>query len=306
MLETKKTALLKQVDGWQSFLPIRGVARISESKDVLTVSFLNLEKRSGDYYLFFYERFYKIDNLGGQSFNFLQKDGNFGQISIIFYDGKSVFPVLTGNFSSQESNLNEVIESAKNYFKIDDAKEETTVFQTQDYDDEAIADTNYYEFENLSKGEDYLNERAVDNEKFNSCQDAESKEEKEEFLFANESFSYGNSQNEQEKSTDFYLKIKEELDSLFAKYPKEESLCNMVEDSKWVKIGDNGKYYFVGIIFKNEQPTYICYALPGFFGQTQSAKSFQFFIPSSPFNLKGEGYWVSFQNAKTGKCVEIS
>ena len=92
---------------------------------------------------------------------------------------------------------------------------------------------------------------------------------------------------------------------MFKDYPKEENLCKMVNSSKWVKIGDGAKYYAVGIIYKQSEPKYICYGLPGTFNSKPTgAESFSSFIPISPFKLRGEGYWVTFQNSNDGKCVK--
>ena len=306
MHSVRKTALLKQVDGWESALPIRGVARFDEAQGRLGIALVNLEKRQGgEYFLVFGSAILKIDNLSGQEFFGVQTGEKYDTALVIFYDGKTIAPVISGSFSLQEINIGEALENAKRHFKIcDKAEAQADVFQNEIYDDYAIADANYYEQDTISQGESYLNERTINNEELNYSQNATAKEEKEEFLFSNEPISASNSQFEQSQDqTNFYLKIKDELDALFKEYPKEERLCNMVEDSKWVKIGDGAKHYTVGVIYKNGQPEYVCYGLPGIFAQKQSAHGFSFFIPTSPFDLKGEGYWVSFQNAKNGKCV---
>ncbi len=307
MIKSKKTALLRQVKGWESFLPIRGVVRFCEEENYLTLSLLNLEKKEeGDYYLLLEGQLFRLENLTGQDFYNVETVSKESFIAIIYYDNKSIFPVLIGSFSAREVDEKEVVNNAQKQFKInDDKKAKADVFQEQNYDDEAISTVNYYEYESEREGEqNYLNERAIDNEKFNCCQSSTEKEEKESFYQSNEPISPSNSKFEQEETvTNFYLKIKGELDALFKDYPKEERLCKMVENSKWVKIGDGEKFYAVGIIFKDNQPEYICYGLPGQYTEGQSVKGFSYFIPTSPFDLKGEGYWVSFQNPKDGKCV---
>ena len=286
-------------------MPIRGVARLNDGENRLGLALVNLENRQdGEYFLLFGKKILKIENLSGQDFFDVYSNESDSLVAIIFYDKKTVLPVATGSFSLQKINLEEIINYAKKHFKIcDQTEKKTVVFQDENYNDEAIADTNYYEFETVEKRGNDINERAVDNKKLNYSQNSTQKEEKEEFFIADEPISASNSQFEQEQ-TDFYSKIKVEIENLFKNYPKEENLCNMVEDSKWVKIGDGEKHYAVGLIFKNSQPEYICYGLPGCFSKRQERRTFSFFIPISPFDLKGEGYWVSFQSAKNGKCIE--
>ena len=69
MAKPTKTVLLRQVEGWNSRLPIRGVARLFEEQKLLSLSFLNLEKcEKGKYYLFFGEQVFGIGDLTGQDF----------------------------------------------------------------------------------------------------------------------------------------------------------------------------------------------------------------------------------------------
>ena len=306
MAKPTKTALLRQVEGWNSRLPIRGVARLFEEKNLLSLSFLNLEKGAkGKYYLFFGENVFEIENFLGQDFYLANIPTLESQIAIIYYDSADISPVLLGEFSSQATNLNGAIENAKKHFKMQGTTEEKgVVFQEEIYNDEAIATANYFEFEREEKGE-RLNscERAIDDATANCSQNTTRKEEKEEFFNSEEPIFASDSQIEQEDGLSFYSKIKGEIESLFKDYPKEERLCQMVEQSNWVKIGDGEKHYAVGIIYCGNQPEYICYGLPGCFSQEKKVKGFSSFIPTSPFDLRGEGYWVSFQYAKNGKCV---
>ena len=307
MAKPTKTALLRQVESFKSSLPLRGVARLYGENNLLSIAFLNLEKsQRGQYYLFFGDKACEVESLDEQSF-YLDKDAvNNSVVLVGLLDGDNVSPVLVGSFSSQNINLNEAIENAKKHFKKQGAeKEERAVFQEEIYNDEAIASTNYFELERKEKGcKGAIDERAVDNEESTCSQNSTREEEKEKLFDSEEALFSGDSQIEQEELVNFYSKIKGEIEALFKEHPKEERLCKMVEDSKWVKIGDGEKYYAVGIIFCNNQPEYICYGLPGRYDQDRKEKGFSSFIPISPFDLKGDGYWVSFQCAKSGKCVE--
>lgn len=308
MIKARKTALLNQYGGWKSSLPLRGVVRLDEDKNTLSLSLLNLEgSRYGDFYLSFGDNLFKIDDLSGQDFYLREPFELNCDIVIIFYDGKSTFPALIGNFSLQKSNVEEAIKNAKKHFKIqDDEKEERAILQAEGYNDEAISTVNYYELEEKArKGESIgINERTCIKEPDNGEKQS-AKEEKEGDFSTKEPISACYNERREEKESNYYLKIKEEIESVLKEYPKEEALCKMVENSRWVKIGDGDKYYTVGVIFNKGEAEYICYGLPGSFNQRpQGVEGFSSFIPISPFNLKGDGYWVSCQNAIDGKCVK--
>ena len=79
----------------------------------------------------------------------------------------------------------------------------------------------------------------------------------------------------------------------------------MVSESRWVKVTQNGKSFVVGVIDEKNYPKYICYGLPGAYGQKpKEIKGYASFIPKSPFALKGDGYWVMYQDAVSGKSIE--
>lgn len=103
----------------------------------------------------------------------------------------------------------------------------------------------------------------------------------------------------------FFESVRKEMDELFESFPKEESLSKMVAESKWVKVSYEGeKSYVVGIIYSEQTPIFICYGVPGKFGEKPSEfKGYCSFIPSSPFALEKDGYWVIYQDARTGERV---
>ncbi len=103
----------------------------------------------------------------------------------------------------------------------------------------------------------------------------------------------------------FFESVRKEMDELFESFPKEESLSKMVAESKWVKVSYEGeKSYVVGIIYSEQTPLFICYGVPGKFGEKPSEfKGYCSFIPSSPFALEKDGYWVIYQDARTGERI---
>ena len=197
---------------------------------------------------------------------------------------------------------------AKKFFKIQDTpSKELPVFQAQDYDDEAIATENYYGFDEQSVGG-----VGVDKGKIygNDCDFGErpcGDKAEEEGARANP-WQDENAQGNECKRGDcgeYYFKIKSRLNDLFRDFPPQKQLAAMVKESRWAKVESGGKHYVVGVIFSRCEPKYICYGLPGNYGQEpQALCGYSSFIPLSPFDQKGNGYWVMFQYADSGKRVE--
>lgn len=108
----------------------------------------------------------------------------------------------------------------------------------------------------------------------------------------------------------FYEMIAEQLDELFEKYPRENNLESLVENSKWVKIKyeDSDKYYVVGIIFVNNEVKYICYGVPGdyYSEPPKELKEYSQWLPTNALSPYTQGFWVMYQDADTGENVIVS
>lgn len=164
------------------------------------------------------------------------------------------------------------------------------------YNDEAVATENYYALEKEDESLCPKNDLQHDTSK-------EETEEKPKFDFA----------FQDEKDVDFsqekpyYSTAEKELDDLFSKFPPDDSLLRYFPDSKWVKINYSPeKYYLVGLVKENNTPKYICYGVPDKYSDKapDALDGFCSFIPISLFDLKGDGYWMIFQDAITGNCIK--
>lgn len=103
--------------------------------------------------------------------------------------------------------------------------------------------------------------------------------------------------------TGFYEKVKDEAERIFADYPKCEELESVVEHSRWAKVTyGKGKHYVFGIIYAEDRPAYICYGVPSSNPDKppQSLKGAAGYIP-----VQGGGYWVMYQDARTGDSIKI-
>lgn len=106
----------------------------------------------------------------------------------------------------------------------------------------------------------------------------------------------------------YYAKVQGDLRALFEQYPPEEELAACIPYSRWAKIAfARGKHYAVGVISDEGRPQYICYGVPAerLSEPPKALRGFCSFMPLSVFDLHGKGYWMMFQDADTGECIQI-
>jgi len=107
------------------------------------------------------------------------------------------------------------------------------------------------------------------------------------------------------KPLTFFDKTRDQIEALFEKYPKEERLKNLIEDSRWVKVDwDNrGRHYVVGLI--GVGPEYISYGVPAKYtpDPPKELDGYCQWMPIDPKEPEKDGYWLMFQDAKTGGSV---
>lgn len=102
---------------------------------------------------------------------------------------------------------------------------------------------------------------------------------------------------------DFYSRIRGDVEKIFAEYPHEEELEKVIEGSRFVKIAyGRNAYYVFGVLTSNGKPAYVCYGVPSLnaLQPPKSLKGFSSYIPCR----KG-GYWMTYQDARTGVSVGI-
>ena len=326
MSEQKRVALLRgKICKNYNFEDVRGVLRYETLGEIvrLSLSLLNLKPSTGDkYYFCFYGGefyYFELENTEKQTFSLKKTIGGTvggGGLVVLFSQGE-VYPVAYGSFD-EKNNFEEIFSYAKKIFKAKSAEEKSgTILESQKeiYDDEQIATENYFRFSDEREGERSITEDTP-SESFGYVQEEDSGEEEfcEEIELGEEKcerVSEERAEERQEKSKEreeektdeiFYYKIEKRLNQTLADYPKEENLCSMVKNSRWVKVtSSDGKSYAVGVIKENGVPKYVCYGILGnYLEKPTSLKGYASFIPLSPFDKKGEGYWVMFQDAIKG------
>lgn len=289
----------------------RAVARIktADGRKVVNLSVCGLYSRTGGDYYFFLEGnvppFFQMFDLSGGEFSVLNEN-DVGATAVVFVTENKAIIDLYGTFSSNGMTAKEVLLYAETYFFSDalangstgfhgEKKDEGTRGKTEDYDDEMIAEENYYEYDDVDKENLKVND-ACGEETENDGADEElfgKEEEKTDGAFISENEARGF----------FFEKIRKDVNEIFKDFPREKTLEDMVGESRWARVCYDGeKYYAVGVIYENKTPKYVCYGAPGRYGEKpDSVTGYCSFIPTSPFDLKGEGYFVMYQSASSGK-----
>lgn len=331
----KKILVLREVErGFSSSnKEINGIARLERENGVasLYLSIINLLGVSdGQYHIFIVDASKKLFsfNLGAKVwstkkiFEFLPDlDGG---IAIGLFCIKNDLPILVA-FSKEEKSIcdktlikkmvaekclenkkeKELTEIALSKAEQDVEKPSSPTTPTP-YDDEAVATENYYELDlEIEKKLENLKEK---DEVFcckngnGDCQNQEEIQKEQDFGFALQD----EKPNDESQSLPYFKQVERELNDLFNKFPEFTHLSRYFPDSRFVKINySSDKYYIVGVIKENAQEKYICYGVPEKYSDTppKELDGYATFIPLSLFDLKGDGFWVIFQDALTGNAI---
>lgn len=191
------------------------------------------------------------------------------------------------------------------------------------YDDEAVATENYYEIDEEIKQkitsikENGSEDLFFENEYANNPNQKAQKEERT-FFDGDEDekdacFGKQNKDLANELIGDdcenYYLTVKDELEQIFFSYEREENLEKVFKGSKWAKIYYvKDKFYVVGLVYEKDKEKYICYGVPSKYKKAppKELEGYSSFIPLSVFDMFGDGYFIMFQDAKTGTCVHFN
>lgn len=181
------------------------------------------------------------------------------------------------------------------------------------YDDEAVATENFYALSDSIK--DSLNKVKESQDALLRTENAMLIDNNEKKTQESQSQTYGcenetNGVESQEYSEQnpYYLSVKKDLETILEKFAPEKKLCALFADSRWVKVAySKEKYYVVGVVKEKNKERYICYGVPEKYSPEPPPvlKNCATFIPLSVFDLKGDGYWMMFQDAITGECIKL-
>lgn len=168
------------------------------------------------------------------------------------------------------------------------------------YNDELVADENYYEKENDDEQDPLIqadedapsargNSHQGEEERHDVAEDAP--DESVRHAFTTETDGY-------------YRSIQSELNALFERYPTDETLKDAYPHSEWVRIrGEaDSPEELVGLIYEGGLVKYICYALPAREETPQDVKRSGYYVPVSPLT-PSVGFYVLYQSAATGESI---
>lgn len=99
----------------------------------------------------------------------------------------------------------------------------------------------------------------------------------------------------------FYYAVKPQIDEMFVCYPQDNELNNTVQNSKWVRVEAEDGYYVVGLLFNDNEPSYICYGVPAAVG-THPPEELENMCVWLPID-ETSGYWMIYQSAINGAIV---
>lgn len=173
---------------------------------------------------------------------------------------------------------------------------------TQAYDDEVVADKNYY------KEKDDEREQFKETGKNAHGQSANQEQTTEKGSDLPQNVDAEDVLHPFETSPDgYYLSVKREIDELFATYPADDTLNGAFSCGKWVRIRGTKQNpeYLVGVLYEDGKAKYVCYALSAKHDKTppEEIKNVCTFVPVSAL-LDADGFFVIFQSASTGQCVK--
>lgn len=95
----------------------------------------------------------------------------------------------------------------------------------------------------------------------------------------------------------YYNKVRERLEAALKKYPRDTRLCAAIPRSEWVKTEEA----LLGIVYAEGVPRYLCVAAEGECPPPMKDKCV--FVPESCFTEE-KGFFVVFQDAETGEYVK--
>lgn len=110
----------------------------------------------------------------------------------------------------------------------------------------------------------------------------------------------------EESEENFYDRIGEQMRDIFDTHSHNDELENLVFNSEWVNIDyDESSYYVLGVIKDENEPVFICYGVPSdnYSEPKEELGGMGQWLPVDRDNTVGRGYYMLYQNAKTGEIL---
>lgn len=121
-----------------------------------------------------------------------------------------------------------------------------------------------------------------------------------------------NSSHLEENKTDqntFYDRISYQIEKMFASNEQEKLLDEIIPNSKFcrVEFDDKTGHYVFGIVYESAHPKYLCYGVPAKKDSKppKELSGFYQWLPVDVENDSGDGYYMMYQDALTGKNISV-
>ena len=101
------------------------------------------------------------------------------------------------------------------------------------------------------------------------------------------------------RGTTYYNQIREKLDCVFEKYPRDVRLKSIFPQSDWVL----AEKMLIGIVYEEGRPRFLCVAVESTGEPPKEILEECVFVPRSHYT-RDEGFYVVFQDADTGETVK--
>lgn len=203
-----------------------------------------------------------------------------------FYNG-DLKPLLYGNTQGVENNIEKLNKVMNSEFEKDVSVEEV----------KKVLDDNGIDYEKDYKDEI---EKEIDKNMHSDCLSCKYRKS---FYEKN-----GVKIEENTEKLDFFSEIKSQIDLLFKNNEKEEFLESLIPNSKWVKVEyeESGDYYILGLIYEQDELLYIVYGVPGIYQKMppKEISGYPIWFPLDANKPESFGYWLSYQDAKTGESIK--
>ena len=158
--------------------------------------------------------------------------------------------------------------------------------------------------------EDVLNKDEIvlvdtsDEEPFNQKIETVFEDNKKNEEFEDNTVSTQNSESEK-----FLKQITEQLDDMFKNYPEDNTIMQIIPNSKVIKVTDSidESSYIVGVIYESGEINYLLYGVPAKYNDTppkELGENYQW-LPLNVDDPMSDGYYLIYQDATSGKIVPI-
>jgi len=114
-----------------------------------------------------------------------------------------------------------------------------------------------------------------------------------------------------EDADTFFEMVQPQIDKLFSEAEHFTELEKLIENTEWVKVpylSDDNDHYILGKILTDSGTSHICYGIPAENSSVAPPVNLEKYcqwLPLDVNNNESNGYWVMYQDAKTGENVEV-